>query len=214
MEQNGSCLIMCAGDLTVSEIIVEKNDILIAADGGYDYCKLLELTPDIIIGDFDSIAEESEAEITKDSNNAVVYKLPREKDDTDTLAAIRIGLEKGYKVFKIYAACGGRLEHTIANIQCLLFLKSQGATGYICDGTGMIFAIENEEVSFRESMEGYLSLFCMGKKAKGVSIKGLKYTMDNGEMSNTFPIGISNEFIGKKAMVSVEDGTLIGIITY
>lgn len=210
--ENGSCLIMCAGDLTVSDIEVKQDDLLIAADGGYDYCKLLEVEPDIIIGDFDSISEDSEKSLNNSGKE--IIKLPCEKDDTDTLAAIRIGLKKGYKTFRIYGACGGRLEHTIANIQCLLYLKSVGAVGYICDGTGMIFAIKDEMVEFRPEMEGMLSLFCMGSVARGVTIEGLKYNLQKGEMSNTFPIGISNEFIGEKAKVSVEDGTLIGIINY
>ena len=87
--------------------------------------------------------------------------LPAEKDETDMLAAINEGLKRGCQDFRIYAGQGGRLEHTIANIQCLKYLKEQGAAGYLCDGTGMIFVIKDEEVSFREENEGYLSVFSL-----------------------------------------------------
>ena len=130
------------------------------------------------------------------------------------LAALKLGLEKGYSDFRIYGGTGGRLEHTIANIQCLLFLKEQGAQGYLCDGESMIFVIKDETVEFRETMEGYLSLFSLDRKAHGVSISGMKYNLDRYTMQNDFPIGISNEFIGQKATVTVESGELLGIIKY
>ena len=207
------CHVMCAGDLTVSEINKEAEDLLIAADGGYDYCMLLGVTPDIIIGDFDSVSEDGLNEMEK-ITGAEIIRLPKEKDDTDTLAALKVGLSKGYRKFNIYGATGGRLEHTIANMQCLLFLKEHEATGYLCDGTGLIFAIREESVSFRKEMSGFLSLFSAGEKAQGVTIEGMKYTMKNGEITNTFPIGISNEFIGEQGSISVNKGALFGIISY
>jgi len=235
MNTEGNCIIVAAGDLTVSDIAVGESDYVIACDGGYDYCRVLSVQPDLVIGDFDSMTEESlqdlDASIANNhkkivkcaSNNFLdtfakedcdIICLPPEKDDTDTLAAIKIGLQKGYKSFRIYGATGGRLEHTIANIQCLIYLKENDATGYLCDGSGLIFVAKNETIAFQQNMEGYLSLFSMGDEAQGVTIKGLKYTMDNGTLKNSFPIGISNEFIGEKAEVTVQDGTILGIITY
>lgn len=82
------------------------------------------------------------------------------------------------------------------------------------DGSGMIFVMKNEEVKLRDNLEGYFSLFCLGKEAKGVTIKGMKYELDNYTMTNDFPIGVSNEFIGKEASISVVDGELVGIVNY
>lgn len=233
--KDGNCIIISAGDLTVSEINVEKDDFVIACDGGYDYCRVLSIQPNLIIGDFDSMTEDSISDMEKhieskefsfqsdsqktyldnySSSGKNIIQLPPEKDDTDTLAAIRIGLKEGYKSFKIYGATGGRLEHTIANIQCLIYLKEQDATGYLCDGNGLIFIAQNEAIAFNPNMEGYLSLFSMSEEATGVNIKGLKYTLEDGKLTNSFPIGISNEFIGEKAEISVEKGTLLGIISY
>ncbi|MDE5950125.1 MAG: thiamine diphosphokinase [Acetatifactor sp.] len=214
--QTGKCIIVAAGDLTVSKIEVSREDLLIAVDGGLDYCELLGLEPDLVLGDFDSAGETQLAQVAlwEEQSPERVIRLKPEKDDTDTLAAIRVALERGYTSFLLYGATGGRLEHTIANIQCLLFLKRHGAVGYLMDGLGMCFVMEDEEVRFRASMEGYLSLFSLGGKALGVNIRGMKYELEDEEITNDFPIGISNEFIGQEAAGSVRQGQLLGIVTY
>jgi len=214
--KNGRCIVIGAGDLTVGNIRVLEDDLVIAVDGGLNYCPVLELEPDLILGDFDSVGEEQKEallELQRQIPDRVISLKP-EKDDTDMLAALKMGLEYGYTNFNIYAATGGRLEHTIANIQCLLYLKNHDAVGYIMDGNGMIFVMQNEEVRFKDTLEGYLSIFALGKSAKGVTIKGMKYELNQETLTNDFPIGISNEFIGKEALVRVEDGELVGIISY
>lgn len=215
-KKKGCCVVIGAGDLTVGAVQCKDEDYVIAVDGGLSYCGILELEPDLLIGDFDSVSEEEKEaiEIIKAQAPEKVIELCPIKDDTDMLAALKLGLEKGYSDFRIYGGTGGRLEHTIANIQCLLFLKEQGAQGYLCDGESMIFVIKDETVEFRETMEGYLSLFSLGRKALGVSISGMKYNLDRYTMRNDFPIGISNEFIGQEATVTVESGELLGIIKY
>lgn len=210
------CIIIGAGDLTVSELSVREEDYVIAADGGYTYCKLLGIEPDLILGDFDSIGEkeaEKLAQIQKADPERIVL-LPAEKDETDMLAAIHAGLQEGCREFHIYAGQGGRLEHTIANIQCLKYLKENGAVGYLMDGTGMILAAQNETVSFQPGMDGYLSLFSMGDRAEGVTIQNMKYELKDAVITNSFPIGISNEFIGKQASITVQNGTLVIILTW
>ena len=214
--KNGKCIVIGAGDLTVGNINVLEDDLVIAVDGGLNYCSVLEVEPDLILGDFDSVSQEQKEallELQRQIPNRVISLKP-EKDDTDMLAALKLGLDYGYTNFNIYAATGGRLEHTIANIQCLLYLKNRDAVGYIMDGNGMIFVMQNEEVRFRNTLEGYLSVFSLGKSAQGVTIKGMKYELDQDTLTNDFPIGISNEFIGREALIRVEDGELVGIISY
>lgn len=212
----GNCILIGAGDLTISEILVGENDLCIAVDGGFEYCKLLEITPDYILGDFDSISEkeaESVAEIAKTEEDRVIV-LPVEKDDTDMLAAIKLGLSEGYQNFRIYGGMGGRIEHTIANIQCLLYLKEHNAVGYLMDGTGMILVAKEEQISFQDSLEGYLSLFSMGDKAV-VSIEHMKYPLKEQEITNSFPLGISNEFLlGEKGKVTVHKGAVMMIVSW
>ncbi len=213
---SGKCIIVGAGDLTMGEITVGEEDLCIAVDGGLSYCPILGVEPDVILGDFDSVSEkEREAiEVLKEQIPERVVELPVEKDDTDMLAALKYGLESGYKDFRIYAGTGGRFDHTLANIQCLLYLKNHGAVGYLVDGMGMILVLQNESVSFRKEMEGYLSLFALGKEAKGVSIRGMKYPLEGYTMTNDFPVGISNEFIGEEASIALEDGELVCMISY
>ncbi len=214
-KQTGSCILVGAGDLTISQIPIGEQDLCIAVDGGYEYCSFLEIKPDFILGDFDSMGK-SQLErltLTAEAEPDRVIRIPKEKDDTDMLAAIKLGLEKGYRDFRIYGGSGGRLEHTLANIQCLLYLKEHDAVGYMMDGTGMILVARKEAISFKESMEGYLSLFSLGEKAV-VSIEGLKYPLDNYTVTNSFPIGISNEFMGEKGCITVHEGAVVIIISW
>ena len=88
-----------------------------------------------------------------------VRVLPVKKDDTDMLAAIKEGLKLGYKEFVIYGGQGGRLAHTMANIQCLNYLKEKGARGYLMDGDGMILVAKNETVSFKRTWKAFCPCF-------------------------------------------------------
>lgn len=210
------CIIIGAGELNVSEIPVREDDYVIAADGGYIYCKMLEIVPDLILGDFDSIGEKEAEELARiqriDPERLIV--LPVEKDDTDMLAAIHAGLEAGCREFHIYAGQGGRLEHTIANVQCLKYLKECGAAGYLIDSSGMILVAKDETVRFNARTKGFLSLFSMGDRAEGVTLRNLKYELNDAVITNSYPIGISNEFIGKEASVTVKYGTLMIVLEY
>lgn len=212
METCKRCIIICAGDLEISQIPIKEDDLVIAVDGGYMYSRVLEITPDVIIGDFDSLEEPYASEVHRleeEGKSCCVIRLEREKDDTDTMAAIRYGLQAGCSEFHLYAAMGGRLEHTIANLQSLLFLKKNGAKGYLWDAFSMTTVIRNESLSFRKSMEGLLSVFAIDGDARGVTETGLKYGLHDAVLENSFPKGISNEFIGEEATVSVSDGALL-----
>lgn len=210
------CIIIGAGDLTVGEVTFGEEDFVIAVDGGLSYCEILKVEPHIIIGDFDSVSDrEREAVFAlKEEIPDRVIALKPEKDDTDMLYALKYALERGYRDFRIYGGTGGRFDHTLANIQCLLYLKNHGAVGYLCDGNGMILVLQNEAVHFNRNLEGYLSLFSLGKEARGVNISGMKYTLQDAVVTNDFPIGISNEFMGEEAEISVEDGELVCMISY
>lgn len=213
MKKNGRCILVCAGDLEISDIPVRDGDFVIAVDGGYMYCQVLGIEPDRIIGDFDSMDESCAAQLEGKGERRVI-RLNPVKDDTDTLAAIRYGLQAGFREFHLYGAAGGRLEHTIANLQCLLYIKNAGAAGYLWDGTAMLTVIRNETITFRKEMEGILSVFAVGGKAEGVTEKGLKYALTDAVVESDFPIGVSNEFIGEKAEVSVTNGSLLIIVRW
>ncbi|MCD8068804.1 MAG: thiamine diphosphokinase, partial [Lachnospiraceae bacterium] len=92
------------------------------------------------------------------------------------------------------------------------YLKNRGAEGFLCDGAGMSLLVQDEEIVLKETLEGYINIFCMGDSARGVTLKNLKYELEDAELTDDFPLGVSNEFIGKPASISVKQGTLLVMI--
>ena len=195
-----ACYIFGAGDFDGLEERPGAEDYVIAADGGYTACRRAGVEPQLLLGDFDSLAEVPAL--------PHVERVPVEKDDTDTMFALKLGLEKGYRRFYIYGGLGGkRPDHTIANMQALLFLLSHGARGWLFGENYVWTAIKNS--SLRIEGEGDVAVFCFDGKAEGVSIKGLKYELDDAEISSDFPLGVSNSFASREAEISVKNGTLL-----
>ena len=198
------CIIVGAGAFHKNKWNCEKEDYVIAADGGYEHLKKIGIVPHLLIGDMDSIKQEY------DNPEIDIKKLPREKDDTDMLAAIKEGLAAGYKEFAIYGALGGeRMDHSIANIQCLLYLHNHGAKGILYGVNDRIELLCNDKIYYPATMKGMLSVFAFGGDAKGVNEQGLKYLLQDAVVKMEFPIGISNEFIGQESMIEVKDGKLL-----
>lgn len=175
------------------------DDLVIAADGGYKTLEVLGVKSDLVVGDFDSLGYVPTAED--------IVQHPVRKDDTDTLLAIRLGLERGYRSFVIIGALGGRLDHTFANLQTLLFLRDHGAKGLLYGDGFAVTTVTNGSITV--TGEGTLSVFSADPNAKGVTLQNVGYPLENAELTNSFPIGVSNEFIGKPATISVADGTLL-----
>ena len=197
-----SCIVFCAGGFRELARQPEDSDYLLAADGGLDHLQALGLTPHGIIGDFDSLGYVPQG--------AQVF--PVEKDDTDSMLAVRKGLALGYRRFVLYGALDGkRLDHTIANLQTLCFLADQGATGYLVGLDYMATVLKNGTLRFSRDAKGILSLFCFGPDARGVTLRGLQYPLENGTLSSGFPLGVSNHFLGQEATVTVTDGTLLAL---
>ena len=195
------CYIVGAGENHGLDFYVNDGDYVIAADGGVRYLQKRGIDPDLIIGDFDSLGE-----IPAQTN---VVILEGEKDDTDTLAAVREGLARGYDIFYVYCGTGGRFEHTLANIQILGYLAKIGRSGFLVEHDSIITVISDGSIGFDESCVGYVSVFSYSETAVKVSIKGLKYEIENATLTNTFPIGTSNEFIGTGSTISVGSGSLV-----
>jgi len=194
------CVIFCAAGFDGLASPIEPGDTVIAADGGLMHTQSLGITPDVILGDFDSLGFVPEG--------ANVF--PVEKDDTDAMLAVRRGLAMGCREFCLYGSLDGkRLDHTVANFQTLQFLADHGAVGYLIGADHMVTVLKNGELSFPEQAEGILSVFCMGADAVGVTIEGLQYILQDGTLSAGFPLGVSNHFTGRAANISVKDGSLL-----
>ncbi len=197
----GVCYIVGAGDCFELEIKKNVGDLIIAADGGLVYLKNAEINPDIIIGDFDSFEGIPEGEN--------VIKLNPVKDITDMNAAVDIGIERGYEEFHILGGCGGRLDHTVANIQLAVLLAKKNMRAFIHDGETVITALFNDSMKFTDKYKGYISVFSHSDECRGVYLEGLKYQLENATLRNDFPLGVSNEFIGCESKITVEQGCVI-----
>ena len=194
------CYIFSAAEGLPNGFKKTNDDIVIAADAGYLHLKKMGIAPDIAVGDFDSLEYTPE--------NVEVIKHPARKDDTDTMLAVKIGLERGYEKFVLFGCVGGRLDHTLANIQTLNFIAEKGAQGFVCGDDFTITSLKNSKIRFSEKASGNISVFSANEKASGVSVSGLLYNLENAELTSSFPLGVSNEFVGEKATVSVKNGTL------
>ena len=198
----GECFIFGAGTLYDLPRQPEKGDYVIAADAGYRACLQLGIRPDVVLGDFDSME-------APDFPN--LLRSPVEKDDTDTGLALRHGLEQGYRTFRVYGGTGGeRLDHTLANLQLLLWLRRRGARGYLYDRHFVYTAISDETLTVPRTVEwGLLSVFCLGSDARGVTLEGVQYPLCRAELSAGFPLGVSNHILADEAVVTVEHGELL-----
>ncbi|MBQ7817290.1 MAG: thiamine diphosphokinase [Oscillospiraceae bacterium] len=198
----GKCIVFCAAGFDELAQTIATDDYIVAADGGVRHVEALSLEPHAILGDFDSLGYVPQG--------AAVF--PVEKDDTDAMLAVRHGLERGFREFLIYGGLDGqRLDHTVANYQTLQFLADNGAKGYLIGKDYIVTIIKNETVRFSAAAEGIISVFCLGADAKGVSLQGLQYPLENGTLRSSFPLGVSNHFIGENAKISVEDGSLLAM---
>ena len=195
------CIIFCAAEFDGLLSPIPADALVIAADGGLRHTQALGLTPDIILGDFDSLGY-----IPADSR---VY--PVEKDDTDAMLAVRVGLEQGCGRFLFYGAMDGpRLDHTIANFQTLAFLATHGARGWLIGRDYIATVLSGESIEFSENASGIFSLFCLGASAE-VSIEGLHYPLSRGRLTPDFPLGVSNHFVGTPARITVHEGMVLAL---
>lgn len=196
-----TCHIFCAGGFDKLALPIGEEDYILAADGGLKHLEALGLRPHGILGDFDSLGYVPEG--------AQVF--PVEKDDTDSMLAVRKGLSLGYRRFVIYGGLDGpRLDHTIANLQTLCFLAQQDAQGYLVGLSYMATAVKGETLRFTAEAKGVLSLFCFGNAAR-VTLKGLKYNLEEGMLESSFPLGVSNHFVGEAASVQTHEGCVVAL---
>ena len=197
-----TCVIFCAGGFDGLVEPIGPQDLVIAADGGLAHVQKLGLAPQVILGDFDSLGQ------APVGDNVLRY--PVEKDDTDSMLALREGLRRGFRRFLLYGALDGpRLDHTVANFQALAFLAERGAFGILAGADTMAAVIRNGTLRFPKEARGIVSVFCLGPDAEGVTIRNLQYPLEGGTLTAAFPLGVSNHFIGKSGEISVAQGCLL-----
>ncbi len=196
-----TCCIVGAGECEFFDFKKQNDDIIIAADGGYEVLKEHGIAPDYVVGDFDSLG------YVPQNENIIRFK--PEKDYTDMYSAVEKGIELGFKSFVIYGATGGREDHTLANYQLIASLAERGFDAVLINGNKIVTAIYNSSIAFSPNYKGYISVFSHSDISEGVTLEGLKYPLDDAILKNTFALGVSNEFVGRESRVTVRKGILL-----
>lgn len=208
-EKKMRCVIISGSpDTNVEEIksLCTSDDFIVCADSGYSFAKKAGLTPNLIIGDFDSLKEEL-------PQNTEVVKLNTHKDDTDTEHCVMECIRRGYKDFLLLGSIGGRTDHTFANIATLAFLSEYNYNG-IARNNGEEIRILKEGSYEMNNKKGLIfSVFPYGCESVNVTYKGAEYMLNNKTLTYNVSRGISNVFVDDEAEIKINRGRAI-LLTY
>lgn len=198
------CVIVSAAEIKNYKKIKSfllPTDYFIFCDAGLNHQKELGVTPNLIVGDFDSTQ--------RPETSIETIQLPCEKDDTDTFYAVKEALKRGFDDFILLGVIGNRFDHSMCNISCLLYLYEKGIPATIIDDYSEM-SIAGSNPVFIEDKYSYFSLMNVTGDVSGVTIKNAKYTLDNSEIKASYMYGSSNEVLpGKIAEVSIKNGNLL-----
>lgn len=199
------CVLICASPETDSHFIkqtIPANAFVVCIDGGYAFALNEDIKPDLIVGDFDSLSSIFQLP------SCEIVSLPTHKDDTDTMYAVKICLQRGYNEFYIYGATGSREDHTFANLCVLKFLADRNCSACIEDSDIKIFCQNSGTKQYTNEYQ-YFSVFPFGCQKCILTLKGFEYPLDYGTLSCDYPMGISNSIIKDIGEVTVHEGCII-----
>lgn len=199
----------------------QQEDFIICADGGLDLINDYKVTPDVVIGDFDSSAKNEKEILNLYGNETEIIKVKSEKDETDTLLCIKHAISLGYDNVVLLGGLGGRFDHTIGNLQGLSYFldESLGKKEIVLvDRDNFVTIIKNSSLLLNKSMfpmwsKIRFSIFSWNEKCSGIDIEGAKYPLKNATLSNSFPIGVSNEFDKDSVVITCKSGKLLVIVS-
>lgn len=200
------CLIISGAPECYFPVSFTKADFVIACDAGYIHAQRADIVPDVIIGDFDSYLGDLPGGVE-------IIRTKPEKDDTDTMMALKLAIRRGYRRIMLVGALGGRVDHMLANISLIAFAATKGADLQIVDGHHQIFAVRDGKRRVPRSSWRNLSVFAFDTECTGVTLRGVKYPLEGAVLTNTFALGVSNEFTEDVAEISVESGILIVVLS-
>jgi len=198
------CVIVGGADINNYEYIksrLSEDDFIIFCDSGLKHLDSLQVKPGLIVGDFDS-HDNPQLDVE-------TIVLPCEKDDTDTVFAVKEAIKRGFDDFLLIGVVGARLDHTLGNISILIYLDSLGKKGKIIDDYSEMEIVSNEPAYICDQYT-FFSLLNISGIAKGITIENAKYTLENAEITCEYQYGVSNEVLpGRIAKVSVCKGKLL-----
>ena len=198
------CVIVGGADINNYDYIRSRlcaDDYIVFCDSGLRHLEPLQVKPSLIVGDFDSH--------DNPYLDVETIVLPCEKDDTDTVFAVKEAIKRGFDDFLLIGVVGARLDHTLGNVSILLYLDSLGKKGKIVDDYSEMEIVSNEPACVNDSF-AYFSLLNISGTAKGITIENAKYLLDNAEITCEYQYGVSNEVTpGMTAKVTVKEGKLL-----
>lgn len=234
-----ACFIFGAGSFYGLSNRPKEGDLVIAADGGLLYLSKLGISPNILLGDFDSLEENAPQGKAEPQEKTALHKnaelplaggesgacdcrenancpetpeierLPVIKDRSDSAAAIAEGKKRGFRRFYLYGCTGGRLDHTVATLQDIATLSKEGMEAYLFSEQEVFTAVTDCRMNFPEGMKGTVSVFSHSDRSEGVDESGFLYTVADHVLTNDFPLGLSNSFTRIPASLAVRKGTLL-----
>lgn len=198
------CVIIGAAKISNYDKIktfLQADDFYIVCDGGLNHLDLLKIKPDLIVGDFDS---HSNPHLPVET-----IVLPHEKDDTDSVFALKTALKRGFKDFLFLGMLGGRIDHELGNLCMLLKCFEENVEAIMVDDFSELEVVGQEKVFIPDDFSYFSTLNLWGTAHK-ITIKNALYNLDDAEIPLTYQYGVSNEVLkGKKAEVSAKEGCLL-----
>ncbi len=186
---------------------ISADDFIICADNSFFSAIEQGIHPNLIIGDFDTGSPIPFPDGTE------IRRFPIEKDDSDTMLCVKEASRRGFRQITVVGGLSGRLDHTFANLQMLAYGASNDLDITITDGENEAFLLCPGKRSITQKDGFSLSLFSYNEKVSNISLRGVKYPLENGELTNLFPLGLSNEIVEKEAEISFDSGMLLVIIS-
>lgn len=201
------CVIFAGGvindlNLIDSVKLVSENDLIICADSGYIYAEKLDIVPDIVLGDFDSYSGNL-------PDSAEIYRSIPEKDDTDTMLAVKTALSHGCNEITLYGALGKRFDHTYANIQALIYAYENNCRMTVIDSENEITVQGAGECRYKKREGWYFSVFSLTETAEVINFSGVKYPVEDFCFKMNFPVGVSNEIEKEEAVLNIKSGLVL-----
>ncbi len=203
--KNTRCVVVSGGDFSPVPGLRE-DDFVIACDRGYTYCDRLGVRPDLMISDFDSYSGPV-------AEGVPLNAFASEKDDTDTMLAVKYAVKHGFRELLLCCALGGRTDHLIANFQALLYAQKHGLPAVLLSADTEMRTLSGGSLRLPRRDGWSLSVFAMEGPCRGVCLRGVKYPLRDAELLPSFPLGVSNQWAAEEAEISVREGILTLVLS-
>lgn len=199
------CVVIGAAPEFYGSTLIRPDDFVIVCDGGYAHAKAGEIRVDLWVGDSDSCVR------TMPDGDFEKIRLPREKDDTDLLFAVKCAQERGYRNFLLLAALGGRIDHMLGNFAVGARIAESGGICALIGRFERIFIFKDNSLALTRTPDAVISLLPLGDRLGDVTLTGFHYPLSHADLVKEFPIGISNRFDGSEKMpvVCIGNGTAL-----